>query len=190
MFRFAGKLLGKLIYEQQVVDVEFASFFLRQIVGYRYQNYSFLDDLATLDRDLYKNLNLIKQDNSVSDLELTFTHSEFHLDKLITHELVPSGYYIKVTNENKIKYIHLLAHFKLHKQIKDQVNAFNEGFKSIIKQEWLNMFSVTEIQLLISGSLKGINFEDLKKNVQYWGGLHGNHRLVKTTFLFCLLKFS
>ena len=178
MFKFAGKLLGKLIYENQVVDVEFASFFLRQIAGYRYQNYSFLDDLATLDRDLYKNLNLIKHEDNVSDLELTFTHSEYHLGKLISHELVPSGYYIKVTNENKVKYIHLLAHFKLHKQIKDQVNAFNEGFKSIIRQEWLNMFSVSEIQLLISGSLNDINFEDLKKNVQYWGGLHSNHRLV------------
>jgi hypothetical protein len=47
-------------FKNQVVDVEFASFFLRQLAGYRYQNYSFLDDLATLDRDLYKNLNLIK----------------------------------------------------------------------------------------------------------------------------------
>jgi hypothetical protein len=55
-----------------------------------------------------------------------------------------------------------MAHFKLHKQIKDQISAFNEGLKAVIKQEWLNMFSVNEIQRLISGSLQDLNLEDLK----------------------------
>lgn len=55
-----------------------------------------------------------------------------------------------------------MALFKLHKQIKKQVMAFNEGFKSIIKQDWLNMFSIPEIQKLISGSCQDIDFEDLK----------------------------
>ena len=95
-------------------------------------------------------------------LELNFTHSEYHLGKLVTHELIPSGSLIKVTNENKIRYIHLMAHFKLHKQIKQQIFAFNEGFKSVIKQDWLNMFSIPEFQRLISGSLNDITFEDLK----------------------------
>ncbi|CAF0883062.1 unnamed protein product [Brachionus calyciflorus] len=180
MFKFAGKMIGKAVYESLVIDAEFAPFFLRQIAGYRSQfNYSFLDDLATLDQDLYKNLNFIKHDENVDDLELNFTHSESHLGQLITHELVPSGEFIKVTNLNKIKYIHLMAHLKLHRLIKDQVAAFNEGFKSIIKQEWVNMFSVSEIQRLISGCLNDLDLEDLKKNVQYWGGLHSNHRLIK-----------
>jgi hypothetical protein len=55
-----------------------------------------------------------------------------------------------------------MAHFKLHKQIKEQISAFNEGLKSIIKQEWLSMFSVSEIQRLISGSLHDLNLDDLK----------------------------
>jgi ubiquitin-protein ligase E3 B len=55
-----------------------------------------------------------------------------------------------------------MAHFKLHKQIKQQIYAFNEGFKSIIKQDWLNIFSVPELQRLISGSSSDINFDDLK----------------------------
>jgi ubiquitin-protein ligase E3 B len=179
MIEFAGRLIGKAVYECQVVDTQFAPFFLRQLTGFKSQNYSFLDDLAALDQDLYRNLNLIKYEDCVSDLELTFTHSEMHLGQLVTHDLVPSGNLIRVTNENKIKYIHLLAHFKLFKQIKDQVKAFNNGFKSVIKQEWLNMFSVPEIQRLISGCSQDINLEDLKRNVQYLNGLHSNHRLIK-----------
>lgn len=179
MFEFVGKLIGKAIYEGHVIDVEFAPFFLRQIIGASNTNYSFLDDLSTLDKDLYKNLKSIKHCDDVSDLELTFTHSELHLGKLVTNELIPGGSHIKVTDENKIRYIHLLAHFKLHKQIKEQICAFNRGFKSIIKQEWLNCFTLNEIQTLISGSTVDLDLNDLKLNVQYWGGFNSSHRCIK-----------
>jgi hypothetical protein len=56
-----------------------------------------------LDKDLYKNLKSIKHCSDVADLELTFTHSELHLGKLVTNELVPDGSEIKVTDENKIR---------------------------------------------------------------------------------------
>jgi ubiquitin-protein ligase E3 B len=39
----------------------------------------------------------------------------------VTHELVPGGKSINVTNENRIAYIHTMAHFKMHKQIQKQV---------------------------------------------------------------------
>jgi hypothetical protein len=80
MFEFAGKLIAKGIYEVtfqriqlknfhilkflffkgQIVNAQFAPFFFRTLTGFRNQNYSFLDDLVTLDKDLYKNLNFIK----------------------------------------------------------------------------------------------------------------------------------
>lgn len=55
-----------------------------------------------------------------------------------------------------------MAHFKLHKQIREQICAFNEGLKSVVKQDWLSMFSVSELQRLISGSLHDLNLDDLK----------------------------
>ena len=82
----------------------------------------------------------------------------------------------------------MLAHFKLHKQIRDQILAFNKGFKSIIKQEWLNSFTLTELQTLISGSTVDLDIEDLKENTQYWGGLHAQHRLVK--WLWDIIEFD
>jgi ubiquitin-protein ligase E3 B len=182
LFEFIGKIFGKAVYEGNVADVQFASFFLRHLVGYRSQYYSFFDDLASLDRELYKQLSAIKRDydgQTLTALDLTFTYDESHMGKLVSWDLCPSGGFIKVTETNKVQYIHLLAMFKLYKQIKRQVNAFNDGFKSIVKQEWLNMFSIPEIQYLISGTCHDIDLDDLKANVQYWGGLHAAHRLVK-----------
>lgn len=105
MFEFVGKLIGKAVYEGHVIDVQFAPFFLRQIIScqQRSYNYSFLDDLASLDRELYKNLKYIKQASDVSELELTFTHSEMQFGKLVDSELVPNGADIKVTDRNKIR---------------------------------------------------------------------------------------
>ncbi len=104
MFEFVGKLIGKAVYEGHVIDVQFAPFFLRQICGVqRSANYSFLDDLATLDKELYKNLRSIKGSEGVEDLELTFTHSEMQLGRLVESELVPNGSEVRVTNENKIR---------------------------------------------------------------------------------------
>lgn len=105
MFEFVGKLIGKAVYEGHVIDVQFAPFFLRQIIGcqQRSYNYSFLDDLASLDKELYKNLKYIKQASDVSELGLTFTHSEMQFGKLVDSELVPNGADIKVTDQNKIR---------------------------------------------------------------------------------------
>uniref|UniRef100_A0A5K3F543 HECT-type E3 ubiquitin transferase n=1 Tax=Mesocestoides corti TaxID=53468 RepID=A0A5K3F543_MESCO len=61
LFEFVGKLLAKAVYEGIIVDVPFANFFLTQVLGrQRASCYSFLDELSTLDRDLYKSLTYIK----------------------------------------------------------------------------------------------------------------------------------
>lgn len=82
----------------------------------------------------------------VRQLELTFSLDEDVLGKLVTHELVPGGRAVPVTNENKINYIHLMAHFRMHMQIKHQTAAFIKGFRSIINPEWLALFSTPEVR--------------------------------------------
>lgn len=83
-----------------------------------------------------------------------------------------------VTNENKISYIHLMAHFRMHTQIKEQTAAFIRGFRSIINPEWLHMFSTPEVQRLVSGDNAEIDLDDLKKHTVYYGGFHSSHRVI------------
>ena len=40
------------------------------------------------------------------------------------HDLKPNGRNIPVTKDNRIEYIHLVADYKLNKQIRQQCNAF------------------------------------------------------------------
>lgn len=180
LFEFVGKMLGKAVYEGIVVDVPFASFFLSQMLGHHHSIfYSSVDELPSLDSEFYKNLTSIKRyDGDIADLGLTLSYDEDVMGQLVCHELVPGGKTIPVTDENKISYIHLMAHFRMHTQIKNQTAALISGFRSIIKPEWIRMFSTPELQRLISGDNAEIDLEDLKKHTVYYGGFHGSHRVI------------
>ncbi|KAK7934094.1 hypothetical protein WMY93_004990 [Mugilogobius chulae] len=180
LFEFVGKMLGKAVYEGIVVDVPFASFFLSQVLGHHHSSfYSSIDELPSLDSEFYKNLTSIKRyDGDVGDLGLTLSYDEDVMGQLVCHELIAGGKTMPVTNENKISYIHLMAHFRMHTQIKDQTIAFIRGFRSIINPEWLHMFSTPEVQRLISGDNAEIDLDDLKKHTVYYGGFHSSHRVI------------
>lgn len=180
LFEFVGKMLGKAVYEGIVVDVPFASFFLSQVLGHHHSTfYSSIDELPSLDSEFYKNLTSIKRyDGDVGDLGLTLSYDEDVMGQLVCHELIPGGKTMPVTNENKISYIHLMAHFRMHTQIKDQTVAFIRGFRNIINPEWLHMFATPEVQRLISGDNAEIDLDDLKKNTVYYGGFHSSHRVI------------
>uniref|UniRef100_A0A8C2X2V2 Ubiquitin-protein ligase E3B n=1 Tax=Cyclopterus lumpus TaxID=8103 RepID=A0A8C2X2V2_CYCLU len=180
LFEFVGKMLGKAIYEGIVVDVPFASFFLSQVLGHHHTTfYSSIDELPSLDSEFYKNLTSIKRyDGDVGDLGLSLSYDEDVMGQLVCHELIPGGKTMQVTNENKISYIHLMAHFRMHTQIKEQTAAFIRGFRSIINPEWLHMFSTPEVQRLVSGDNAEMDLDDLKKHTVYYGGFHSSHRVI------------
>ncbi|KAG8189904.1 hypothetical protein JTE90_018685 [Oedothorax gibbosus] len=180
LFEFVGKMLGKALYEGIVVDVPFASFFLSQVLGHTHSAlYSSIDELPSLDPELYKSLTYIKHyKGDLRDLDLTFSIDEDCMGQIITHELLPGGKAVAVSSENKISYIHLMAHFRMHVQIHDQTNAFIKGFRTIVNPDWLTMFSTPELQRLISGDNTPIDLTDLRKHTKYFGGFHNNHRVI------------
>lgn len=100
------------------------------------------------------------------------------MGRIITHELVPGGRLQPVTNENRINYIHSMAFFRMHTQIWDQTSAFIRGFRSIINPDWLSLFSMVELQRLISGDTSPLDLKDLRRNTQYFGGFHDSHRVI------------
>lgn len=180
LFEFLGKMLGKALYEGMVVEVPFAPFFLNHVLGRQHSGlYSSIDELPSLDQSLYKSLSFIKHyDGDVRDLELTFSFDEDVLGKVVTHQLMPAGSAIHVNNDNKISYVHLMAHYRMCVQIREQTAAFIRGFKAIVRHDWLQMFSGPELQRLISGDSAAMDLGDLRRHTRYYGGYHSNHRVV------------
>lgn len=180
LFEFIGKVLAKAVYEGIVVDVPFATFFLSQVLGQQQSAlYSWIDELPSLDAELYRNLTFVKHcGDDVSDLGLTFSVDEDRMGQIVTHELIPGGRALAVTRDNRIHYIHLMAHFRMHTQIREQTAAFIAGFRSIVDIQWISMFSPPELQRLISGDNTPVDLVDLRKHTKYYGGFHSSHRVI------------
>jgi len=67
-------------------------------------------------------------------------------------DLIPNGQNVAVTDQNKFRYIYMVADFRLNRRIKAQADAFVRGFWEVIPQKWLSIFNEREMQMLISGA--------------------------------------
>jgi len=175
-FGFLGRILGKAMYEGILVELPLAPFFLAKLLG----KYNYVNDLVSLDPQLHKNLMYLKTyDGNVEDLALNFSVVDNTFGEAVVRELIPGGKDIAVTNDNRIRYIYLIAHYRLNQQIKVQCDAFLRGFSDMIRPDWIQMFSQHELQFLISGAPGGIDMVDFRSNVIYSGGYIENHPVIK-----------
>ncbi|TDG42604.1 hypothetical protein AWZ03_010965 [Drosophila navojoa] len=173
-YYFIGRILGKAIYENLLVELPLAEFFLTKLAG----KYSDVDihQLASLDPELYRNLLYLKDyPGDVSELNLDFTVASSSLGQTQVVELKPQGQSTPVTNSNRIEYLQLIANYKLNVQIKRHCKAFRKGLSNVLPIEWLYMFSNKELQILISGAEIPIDLEDLKKHCKYGGEYSPEH---------------
>jgi len=98
------------------------------------------------------------------DLTFSLEVQEFGVTEV--RDLIPNGRNITVSEENKLEYVHLVCQLKMSGSIRQQLNAFLEGFYDIIPKRLISIFNEQELELLISG-LPNIDIEDLKANTEY-----------------------
>lgn len=164
-YGFIGRVLGKALYEDILVDVSFAGFFLAKWLGRQ----SYLDDLASLDRDLYRGLILLKNYPEPEELSLNFTVTEEDFGVARSVDLVPGGSDIAVTADNRHEYIQLVCRYKLDKQFSLQSRSFFAGLSDLIDPKWLRMFDQTELAQLLGGEETPIDLVDLREHTNVTG---------------------
>ncbi|XP_041360114.1 ubiquitin-protein ligase E3C-like [Gigantopelta aegis] len=176
---FLGRMLGKALYENMLVELPFASFFLHKILSRSTADLD-IHHLASLDPVMYKNLLFLKTyDGDVSDLGLDFTVVNDEFGETKVEELKAGGRNITVNKNNMIEYIHLMADYRLNKQIRSHCSSFRQGMADVISLEWLQMFDPMELQVLISGAHVPIDIADLRRHTNYSGGFTEDHIVIK-----------
>jgi len=169
LMTFAGKLLGKAVFEGVTLQPQLSFFLLAKLL----RKLPCLADLRTLDRELFRNMIFLKQfDGDFADLGLSFVASVGGdgLRPLREVELVPGGARIAVTRANRFRFVNALAHFKLNVEGKLLCDALVRGFYSVVQPEWVAHFSERELQVLLSGKAGGVDVADLRRNTRYAGG--------------------
>lgn len=170
-FKFVGRVVGKALFDGQLLDVHFTRSFYKHILGVKVTYH----DIEAIDPDYFKNLKWMLE-NDISDvLDLTFSIDAdeeklilYEKNEVTDYELIPGGRNIKVTEENKHQYVDLVAEHRLTTAIRPQINAFLEGFTELISRELISIFNDKELELLISG-LPDIDLDDMRTNTEYSG---------------------
>lgn len=176
LIEFLGRVVGKALYEGILLDYSFSHVFVQKLLG----RYSFLDELSTLDPELYRSLIYVKHyDGDVKELALDFTVTEESFGQRHVIELKAGGKDASVTNENKMQYVHAIADYKLNRQILPFSNAFYRGLIDLISPSWLKLFNASEFNQLLSGGNHDIDVDDLRNNTRYSGGYSQGSRTIK-----------
>ncbi len=156
MYRFAGRVVGKCLYEsahgvtyRHQLPARLAKSFLAQLVGLRVHYKHFADDAP----DLFSSKISFIETNPVSDLDLTFTDEEFgpRGELLRTADLCPGGSRSPVTESNKLEYLDALAQRRLCARVRDQTEAFLQGLNQMVPDSLLSLFDEQELELMLCG---------------------------------------
>ncbi|KAJ2627859.1 E3 ubiquitin-protein ligase tom1, partial [Coemansia sp. RSA 1290] len=168
-FKFVGRIIGKAIVDQRVLDAYFTRSFYKHILG-RKVDYR---DMEAIDPSYYKSLEWILENDITDVFEETFSIEvdDFGQHRII--DLIPNGQEITVTEDNKAEYVRLVTEQRLYLAIKDQINAFLTGFHDVIPKELVQIFNEQELELLISG-MPDIDVDDWRNNTEYHGGYNSS----------------
>ncbi|KAI8816378.1 uncharacterized protein EV422DRAFT_571763 [Fimicolochytrium jonesii] len=185
---FLGRIMGKALYEGVLVNAAFANFFLAKWLGQR----SYVDDLPSLDPEMYAGLMFLKHytGDVERDLGLTFSLDKDEFGNMRTVNLIPDGSNVAVTRENRIQYIYLVANYKLNVQIQRQCAAFFSGLTDLIHPGWLRVFNQQELQSLLGGTTHPISIPDLQAHTTYAGGYTAQHRTIELFWSVVSNEFS
>ena len=140
-----------------------------------------MDELASLDSELYRNLTFLRtcspQQVEALDIPFSVTSSEFGVTKEVP--LIANGDQVLVTPLTRMRYIFLVANYKLNVQIRKQSNAFLKGLDNLIEPKWLRLFTVKELRALMCGTTAKPDIDDLEDHTVYSGGYEKDTEIIQ-----------
>jgi E3 ubiquitin-protein ligase HUWE1 len=161
-FKFIGRIIGKALYENRVLDCHFSRAVYKRILSKSVS----VKDMESLDPEYYKSLVWMLENDITDIIAETFSVDKDTFGVVETVDLIPNGRNIAVTEENKQEYVRLMVEHKLVDSVKDQLDEFLKGFHEIIPAELISIFNEQELELLISG-LPEVDVDDWKANTEY-----------------------
>ena len=172
-FEMVGILLGLALYNSTILEIKFPLVVykkLKQKLKLDFiEDEIILEDLEEFEPELYTSLkNLSKNDLTGKDSGFFFNISYKSWGEIKTLNLIENGENIKVTEENKHKFIALYLDWYINISIEKQFRPFYKGFFKVLTGEIIHFFSANELLLAICGSTK-FDFKELKKTTKYEG---------------------
>ncbi|KAI8359952.1 hypothetical protein BD560DRAFT_184549 [Blakeslea trispora] len=72
-----------------------------------------------------------------------------------------------------------MADYKLNQRAKEQTKAFIHGFRTVISESWIRIFSPPELQRVLSGEDTDFDIYDLRRYTHYENGYFDHHPVIR-----------
>ena len=194
-FELFGCVIGFAILNKETVPVHFGHNFLRSIFGLKTDTADLLPLLEHVDKTLHTKLTYILSGSykelgdtledvlEQSHLPKTFVVSESNCQELVrSTPLLEGGDSLEVTEENKVRFVHLLLDRILISGVAKQVQFFHRGLLRVVPHELVQritgIMSVKEIELMLCGS-DSIDVDDWEKHTEYENGYSADSKVVR-----------
>ena len=175
-FRFLGKVIGKAIFDRNVVDLPLSDLLYKHILGLPVS----FADLTKMDLQFSNSLTWMLNHDITDILFETFSISKED-DNMgpnpVIIDLIENGRNINVTESNKMEYVHAMTTWHTEFAIRPQLDAFLQGLHTLLPHESLNAFTVPELKLLFNGKSE-INVDEIRSNCVFQGGYSENEKVV------------
>jgi hypothetical protein len=172
-FRFIGRIVGKAVFDRQLVNVQFDNSVIKALLGFDPE----MEDLETIDPVYAKSLKWILDNDITNVIDETFSAfrvlpggGEECIDLIVNGVVVEGGRNMDVTNDNKFEYVQGMINFMLIGQVQYQMDEFCQGFYEIVSKQEIGLFSVEEFSQLLSGQ-DDIAVSVLSRTSIYNGGI-------------------
>ncbi len=165
-FRFLGRVLGKAVFEGQIVAGHMVQYLYKYLLGWPIT----FTDIESIDVELYQNLKkLLDMDPSeVEYMCLDFTATQNVLGESTQVHLIPNGEDKAVTGDNLAEYLEVYFKYLMLDRIRPQLTELLLGFYDVVPEPLLSIFDFQEIELMMCG-LPTIDMKDWMKHTQYTG---------------------
>ena len=166
LFRFAGRCLGKVLFDGHQIDAQFDRILLKHLVGEAVD----FDDLRHVDVELWRSLKGLRDlpGDIVDDLALSFSVDNVRFGATETRELLPGGAELAVSADNVDEFLALRLRERALDALRDELAAFLAGFYEVVPVEVLLLLSAADLQRLLAGS-QSLDLDDWKLHTKYKG---------------------
>eukprot|EP01066_Platyproteum_vivax_P009807 Platyproteum_vivax@DN4344_c0_g1_i1.p1 len=172
-FEFAGRCLGKAIFEKVAIKATLCRPLLKQLLGGKAD----LEDLAYADMQLYNSLIFMQSSTIEGIIFDNFCVEEDKFGSKQVTELKPNGKNIPVTDNNKDAYIGLRANYQIYDAVSEQIHHLQRGLYDVIPVSILRVFDLQELEMLING-MPVLDMGDWKSHTCYMGAYTCSHEVI------------
>ncbi|RLN65591.1 hypothetical protein BBJ28_00008275 [Nothophytophthora sp. Chile5] len=175
-YKFLGKFIAKALFDRQTLDLPLCDALYKHLL----QMSTNMDDLRQMDAQYHKSLMWMLENEIADVIDETFSVELASADagkKPTIVDLKENGRDISVTDLNKQEYVDLVVQWRTEFGAQAQVDAFVQGFTTLIPLSAMKLFDLGELKMLVNGK-PIIDVEELRSCTVFQGGYNEHTQVV------------